>query len=281
MYSNKLAIAVKSHGRVLREFQDAVYVPFGSEYSILVKNLETVRALVSVSIDGVDVGDGTEFIVRPNSEVELERFIKNGNLNQGNRFKFIERTGSIEQNRGVKIEDGIIRVEFKFEKRVPKTIIHHDVHHTTHHYWHDWPTYRPLYTAHDTYRCGSGGYDHSLADIQCSSGLAQNATETFGATAAQVGNVLRSKGAPIPAVNEAGITVPGSLSSQSFYIGEDFPTEAESYVMVLRILGETDTGKRVEQAVTVKAKPKCVTCGRVNKSNAKFCQECGTALEIV
>ena len=58
MYNNKLAVAIKSAGKVLREFnKDEVYVPFGNEYSIFVKNMNSVRALVKVSIDGVDVGD--------------------------------------------------------------------------------------------------------------------------------------------------------------------------------------------------------------------------------
>jgi len=114
MYSNKLAIALKSAGKVLREFDDQVYVPFGSEYSILVKNLNSVRALVSVSVDGEDAGDGTQFVIHGNSEIELERFIKNGNFKKGNRFKFIERTDAVEDHRGIGIEDGLIRVEFQF-----------------------------------------------------------------------------------------------------------------------------------------------------------------------
>jgi tRNA(Ile2) C34 agmatinyltransferase TiaS len=46
--------------------------------------------------------------------------------------------------------------------------------------------------------------------------------------------------------------------------------------MVFKLLG----GEAVKEAVTVKAKPKCVTCGHTNKATAKFCNKCGTALEI-
>ena len=52
MYESKLAAAVKVKGRVLREFKDTVKIPFGSEYSILLKNLNTARALINVFIDG-------------------------------------------------------------------------------------------------------------------------------------------------------------------------------------------------------------------------------------
>ena len=95
MYNNKLAMAVKVNGKVLREFKEGdnfkSYIPFGSEYSIYIKNMNSVRALVSISIDGEDVADGDQYVVNANSTLEIERFMRNGNLNEGNRFKFIER----------------------------------------------------------------------------------------------------------------------------------------------------------------------------------------------
>ena len=81
--------------------------------------------------------------------------------------------------------------------------------------------------------------------------------------------------------NDAGITVPGSKSDQSFQSVRSFPTEATTHTIVLKLLGETEDNQRVRKAVTVKAKPKCVTCGRVNKATAKFCTECGTSLNIL
>jgi hypothetical protein len=106
MYSNKLAVAIKANGKVLREFEDSVYLPFGSEYSIFIKNKNSVRASVKIEIDGADVTEGVSLVVNPNDEIELERFIKNGNLRAGNRFKFIERSGAIERHRGIGVDDG-------------------------------------------------------------------------------------------------------------------------------------------------------------------------------
>jgi rRNA maturation endonuclease Nob1 len=56
--------------------------------------------------------------------------------------------------------------------------------------------------------------------------------------------------------------------------------ETEKHTIVLKLLGETPDNKPVSKPVTVKAKPKCTTCGKMNKAHAKFCVECGTALEI-
>lgn len=116
MFDNRFVVALKHNGKVLREFGDIVYLPFGEEYSIYLKNLNNRRAQVSVSIDSNDVGGGNVFIINANSEMEIKRYIKNGNLTAGNAFKFIERTPDIEEHRGIKIDDGILRVEFWYEQ---------------------------------------------------------------------------------------------------------------------------------------------------------------------
>ena len=116
MYAHKLAVAIKCNGKVLREDGDVVRLPFGSEYSILINNVSSQRAAVTVSIDGQNATEDVRLIIDGNSSTELTRFIKSGNLQSGNRFKFIERTTSIEQHRGVGITDGLVRVEFEFEQ---------------------------------------------------------------------------------------------------------------------------------------------------------------------
>ena len=312
MYNEKLAVAIKSAGKVLREFnKDSVYVPFGAEYSIFIKNLNSVRALVKVSIDGQNVDQSGEgFVINANSSLDLERFLKNGNLNQGNRFKFIERTGKIEQHRGIEVEDGLIRVEFQFEKPLPKVEfqdVHHYERHIYHrdwdHYWHRpyWP-YRPYWYGDVTYTSGGAAGGNLIGSTgagvgsvsgQASGGASYNASaDSVNLDASDVGDTIASltttshPGVPVSAnyrnvINEAGITVPGSKSDQQFVTVGSFPLEDATHVIVLKLLGETAQGKRVAKAVTVKTTQRCVTCGHVNKATAKFCTECGTGLEIV
>jgi hypothetical protein len=242
MYNQKLAIAIKSHGKVLREHQDTVYLPFGSEYSILIKNLNSVKALVKVEIDGTDVGGGEQFIVNGNSEVELERFIVNGTLDQGNRFKFIERTENIENNRGIKVDDGLIRVSFQYEQMYDVQKILREVeehHHHHHHYdWHQYPPYNP-YSPY--YTCGgpvpaSTGKNtirsRSLGEVQCNANISGTAHNS---------NLVAQN------TNDAGITVPGSVSNQQFTIGKSFVVESTEHVMILHLRGELDFGKKIEQ----------------------------------
>lgn len=307
MYNEKLAVAIKSAGKVLREFKDQVYVPFGAEYSIFIKNLNAVRTVVKVSIDGQNIDESGEgFVIGANSSLDLERFLKNRNMNEGNRFKFIERTGRIEQHRGIQVEDGLVRVEFQFEKLLPKV---EDVHHYQRHIYHDYPGYWDDYYPRWPYRrnCWGGSISNTAGLVggnrlgsagsasgrgsslgasadsmnvsANSSGVVSGAAESVTLTSAQVGAPVSAN--YVNVVNENGITVPGSKSNQQFVTVNSFLLEDASHVIVLRLFGETAQGKKVRQAVTVKTTQKCPTCGHVNKATTKFCAECGTALEIV
>lgn len=313
MYNEKLAVAIKSNGKVLRENKDQVYLPFGQEYAIYIKNLNTVRAVVNIFIDGDDVTGGG-LVINANDSVNLERYIRNGNLKEGNKFKFIERSSSIEQHRGVKAEDGLIRVEYQFEKPQPqfdwdkfkKQIddlqkeadkIKPDVKPWTP--YSPWDPYKPFHPYKPYWHDNSGGISWDTGDntYYCTADVSRCATFTNSTatttTSTPSANFVASgsvQGYTYPifipttqavtSPNENGITVPGALSNQEFVIVTVGELEATKHVIVLKLLGEV-AGKTVEVPVTVKVKPKCVTCGRQNKATAKFCTNCGTSLRIV
>lgn len=268
MYQNKMVVALKVNGKILREFKDTVYVPFGAEYSILIKNLNSVRAAVDISIDGTDATEDVSLIVDANSELELSRYIKNGNLNSGNRFKFIERTSGIEQHRGIGIEDGIIRISFQYERVFTPTWISPG--------W-NINQYGPMYINNS----------YGLNDVTChvaNTNAAQFSANSVSGCRVDGDDIVRVRSSSVLRAtdqNETGITVPGSVSNQQFKQTSGFLRETEEHVMILKLLGETEQGKPVTQAVTVKSKPTCTTCGKVNKATAKFCSECGTSLQIV
>ena len=262
MYNQKLVASIKSKGKVLREFKDTVYIPFASEYSILLKNLNTTRAVVSVFIDGENAVPGG-LVIDPGRTVDLERWIKNGNLSEGNKFKFIERTGAIEDGpRGIKLEDGLIRVEYQFEQ--PRPVI------------------QPLWDATKIYGnvYASGGITRGISGS--TGDWAGPASATYSSVTAS-GATLNSVNVSAQAAsfqNEVGITVPGSKSEQKFVTAHVGILDSTVHNIVLRLVGDLGDNKPVTKPVTVAHKPKCVTCGKQNKAHAKFCTECGTALEI-
>jgi hypothetical protein len=281
MYGNKIAAAIKVNGKVLREFKDTVYVPFGSEYTILIKNLHTQRAVINIYIDGDNVVPGG-LVLNAGQEVDLERSIKNGNLNEGNKFKFIERTGAVEEHRGVKLEDGLIRIEHQFEQAYRPPLFVSNTDHWNKRYGNttgDWIV--PQGTVSSTsYNVGGVLRGVDISKGEQVKAMATTAINNYCADNGLLNTTEYHEGSATMDWNDVGITVPGSKSEQKFQTVHMGVMEAEKYNMVIRVLGETPGNKAVTKPVTVKHKPKCVTCGKQNKAHAKFCVECGTALEI-
>lgn len=277
MYNNKLAAAIKVNGKVLREFKDTAYIPFGSEYTILIKNLNTVRVMVRVDIDGTDATGGSSLVIGPNQETELKRFVKDGNLSCGNSFKFIERSAHVENTRGVGIQDGLIRIEYQFELPVIET-------------WYkpvNWSTPRDRYGM-DPYPMINSPLRGVTTDVYgarsigtLQSQLLNVSGSTVASNSFNASEAAYACSASAPVKSAVGITVPGSVSDQQFQRASSFAVETTKHVMVINLLGETESGAQVTQPVTVRSKPKCVTCGVQNKAKAKFCSACGTALTIV
>ena len=250
MYNQKLVASIKSKGKILREFKDTVYIPFASEYSILLKNLHTQRAVVNVYLDGENVVPGG-LVIDPGRSIDLERWIKNGNLSEGNKFKFIERTQAIEDGpRGIKLEDGLVRIEYQFE--IPRPVLN-----------------IPTWTSSTLTRGISGSTGDWASPMGATYSTTNASLNSFNVTASAASFQ-----------NETGITVPGSKSTQSFQHVTVGTLESTVHNIVLKLVGDLGDNKPVTKPVTVKAKPKCVTCGKQNKAHAKFCSECGTALEI-
>lgn len=288
MHKKNLVAAIKVDGRVLRESSDRVELPFGSEYTILLKNLDTVRQQVKIEIDGKKAVDW--IVLDPGQNVNLERFLNDGNLQKGNKFKFIERTAAVEQHRGIEAEDGLIRIEFKRERKIQLT---DDSHKVIHHHHYDY--YHPYQRTF--YNTGSGliggGFNSSTSgsltrsasskgpsgsSLQGAQNMQQAATLNFCSSDAGAEPIVAMAAMSAPQ-NEAGITVAGSLSDQKFHTVSDFTCEA-SEVIVLHLVGKINE-KPVKVVKTTNIKTACPTCGRKNKSNSKFCSGCGTGLETV
>ena len=301
MYNQKLVASIKSKGKILREFKDTVYIPFASEYSILLKNLNTVRAVVNVFIDGENAVPGG-LVIDPGRSVDLERWIKNGNLSEGNKFKFIERTAKIEEGpRGIKEEDGLIRVEYQFELPRPVINVNQII-------GNSFPQYPPGVRSSeyrgvvDKFSAGnpatwiqSSGATYSQVNVngalrgvdwskngEVTAQAASTAVDKYCADNGLLNTTELHDGMATMdwCANETGITVPGSKSEQKFQTTTIGALDPTVHNIVLRIVGDLGHNKPVDKPVTVKHKPKCVTCGKQNKAHAKFCVECGTALEI-
>lgn len=119
MFKDNFVLAIKtSGGEVLRESGGSVYLPFDSEYKIFLKNSNFRRVAVKVRIDGTEVTNGS-IILNAFQDVDLERFIVDGNLEAGKKFKFVSISDPAVQD-PTNSKNGIVEVEFRLEKDVSK-----------------------------------------------------------------------------------------------------------------------------------------------------------------
>lgn len=243
MYKNNFVVVVKCNGSILREKDGGkVYLPFGSEYSILLKNKDARRALVEIEVDGKNVLGGRKLIMSGNETQEIKGFMRD--MSKTNKFKFIKKTREIQKHRGDRIDDGLVRVTYQFEEP-PKPIV-----------------------ANFYYRSPSiGGYW---------SDRTYYGTDLIGSSYCSTGETKFSNNAT-PNVDE-GITVKGGEVNQSYTQGHIGSLSSEIGTIVLHLLGLNTFSVEVSKPLTVTSKLFCETCGRKTKSNNKFCPNCGTYL---
>lgn len=261
VFNQNLVAVIKSKGKILRETgnnNDTVYIPFGSEYSILLKNLNTVKALVNVEVDGREAISG--LIVHPNSDVELERFFE-GDMKKGHKFKFIEKTDDIKEHRGDKPEDGIVRITYQFEAQFCNFQFNQ---------WTYFDNSDKVWPRPDGFNGTSGGPEYY--------GGSTLRSNTFGDSISNYSCNVESNVESFNNMNDEGITVEGNYSEQSFVHGSIGTLEGKEHCINIQLKGHFSQKEKVKKPLTTKMKMSCNYCGKRNFSKNKFCPNCGAAL---
>jgi hypothetical protein len=260
MYHNNFVSVIKSKGKVLREDGNGIVrLPFGSEYTILLKNKDSRKAVVNVEIDDESVAGA--IIVPANKTVELKGSLND--LKVRNKFKFIQKTKEIQDYRGDRLGDGLVRVEYKFEKKVAEPV----------------RCYTPPVTIWPN-RCKTKRSD-SVWPHTYDSPSTGDCTYTYSNSAGiPRGTLTMSNSVECSALpkSDEGITVKGSKTRQDFVYGYTNELESQSSVIILHLRGLTKQRTKVKRAITVKTKLRCPTCGRRSKSSMQYCGNCGTYL---
>ena len=278
MYKEKFVATIKTGGRILRENNpmmmlprnkgSIIQLPFGSEYSILLKNLNTKKAKVNITIDGEDVLDGCSLLLDPKETLELKGFMSENIVK--NRFRFIEKTKQISDYRGDRIDDGIIDITFSFEEPINQsTVLLRKLMETgkDDNWRNSHPTTAPMFMA-DTCDCKDRGF---VDTIQIATNLL-NSSDASQHYANQ--DCLYSYCVPD---NDEGITVKGSQMHEEYNNGFIGKT-GKQHNIVLCLVGKDSKNMIIQKPITTKTKFICETCGTRNRSNKKFCGECGTCL---
>jgi len=260
MYSEKLVACIKIDGKVIRENGDTVYLPYGSDYSIYLRNLHTEKCKISITIDDEDVLNNSSIILDAKENVNLKGFLNDNDVK--NSFRFIEKTEQISNHRGDKPEDGLIVITYQFVQKIEFPV--KDIHH--HHYYRQ--PYEKTIHPHQPYQpqpfwySSVGDYtvfDNSLSSITTSCSLEMPVSNQS-------------------MLNESGITVKGKEVEQSFDQIEDKFNWGDEKNLHIYLKGDVNN-RKIKTTRTIKQKIECQTCGTKSKSNAKFCRSCGTFIK--
>ncbi len=312
-------VSILQNNQTITEQGGKVTLPFGSEYEIRLRNKTRKRAVVDAYIDGEIAAKG--IVVNANDSIDLERYVKNTGhaLLKGARFKFVPLGDSRVEDKG-EPENGILEVRWYPEKEpkpyTPPSVIEiHDHCHGGYHYCNCWRCHPPLFTlghtgnTPDVFVSGGGAQskgsslgvniNNTSADIS-----ADNVTLTSGVESVSfshdgsaanlcidggVANVLGAQlKANIAKVDEAGATVEGSESHQSFsttYIDVDRnnPTILTLHLVGIHIPEPVEPEIRLIRECDDKPLPPkkgklaayCSTCGRKRRTDEKFCPSDG------
>jgi hypothetical protein len=281
VYCAQMVAVLKVNGKVMREVRqngtDTIFLPFGSEYEIHFSNMSPYRAAVKVEVDGQDALAGRQLVLDANSESSLKGIMGPDGRVAKNRFKIIKMTDRIEEHRGAGARDGLIRIEYQFEKPYtppPLPPVYPSE-------WDVWPTKGRRFTK-GILRSGPSGQSMNSGEpeIRTSGFLYQSQNCSMGGDigCADTQSFSFNKNADSYQNSDKGITVAGSIVNQNFgttYLRDLFP---EKHVVVFELRGKTSDNEEIRTARTTKTKVNCNTCGRHNKSGAKYCTECGTCL---
>jgi hypothetical protein len=259
-HHNDFILALKYQGKVLRESNGKVFLPFNSEYSLLLKNNRSYRAMAQVFIDGMDVSDGREFVIDPHSNMEIERFLLDGNFDKGNKFKFVksDHKDVVDPSSS---DNGIVKVIFWEEQSVSKVeYVPYYPYYPSQYQYYTYPQfhYPPLYDTHTTIRSNS-----------MSNSVGGGGTESSSFTHSST-SVCTHYG------EETGATIEGDESSQHFNtvwtMDKNYSTET---VLQLQIVP-------TQKPVTVQGtrRSHCPKCNYKIKNSwtVHFCPHCGTRL---
>jgi hypothetical protein len=267
MYKNNLVAVIKANGQILRERGgNSVYLPFGAEYSILIKNKDARRALVNIEVDGKKVfTSGRKLILDGNAQTEIKGWMRS--MRKTNRFKFIQKTKQIQKHRGDRIDDGLVRVTYQFEKHYDEPVIT---------WTSDWRSFVPDSDWNDSIRYGSStgspNFNDSSTTISCYN-VSHASSSDFS-----VNQNIKSKTKSFAPNLDEGITVKGEHITNQYRYGTIGALESRKHTIVLQLKGQTARKKRIVRPLTVKASLKCDVCGRSAKSSSKYCSRCGNYL---
>jgi hypothetical protein len=277
MFNQKLVCSIRVDGKIMREHGDTIYLPFGSDFSIFLKNLNTVKAQVSIKIDGDDILDGNNLIIDPGKSLDLERWLVGG-MKTGPTLRFIEKSDEIAESKEETGMDGIVEVSYQFEKVWP-TLQFYDYPTTL------YRTYTPPnvyggFTNMSNFKVGGSVGSTLDGSVTTSASVGANVANQALYSSEVTSEVYDSGEVYCSAsiLNEEGMTVKGEEVNQKFEYAHIGTLDGVKHVMCFQLKGDVNNEK-VATAITVKSKVNCSKCNKSQSTKNRFCVQCGNNMK--
>lgn len=260
MYKDKFVLSIIHDGRPVKEtggsYNRQVAIPFGSEYKIRLKNKNDRSCTARVTIDGVLASNMGDVIVNAGGTIDLERFITTS-LKNGKRFKFVS-VDHPNVDDPTKSENGIIRVEFRLAKKYDDLRIRPGF---------DIPySYCPPFKE-DNWGMKDSGWRYFSDPNNSTCGDFGNVTYTASKSKSSGDTVMSC----CSYFNDAGATIEGSKSNQSFQYSNLDVEFRPSTILELKLVG-------LKTRPVNRNMKYCSQCGRRVKQRDKYCSACGNRL---
>lgn len=96
-------------------------LPFNSEYSISLKSGQYFKGAIDVFLDGTSILGGNKMLIEPNKEYDIDRFCIDGDLEKGNKLKFVSvEHGDVQDPTSEK--NGGLEIRCYMERRKTKCV---------------------------------------------------------------------------------------------------------------------------------------------------------------
>lgn len=264
MFSQDFVLSVLQDGKICKEENGVVKIPFGSNYVIRLRNKHRLKCATDVYVDGEKVNEVGQIVVHGNDYIDIEGFLRGGNKNT--KFQFVELAdGRVKQPN--ETQNGLIEVKFYLQKET-------EVQKIVEHYY-DY-TYRPIWIYRDDYIkpwypyggpcwCNSHTIGSNIGGggTSTSAGITTNNSNNECYCSAE--SKIDSSGLLGDLKSSNGATIEGNNFEQNFN-SIHFDLKQEPITLRLQLVGyEADLRK-------------CLYCHSKVKIGDKFCSKCGTKL---
>ncbi len=125
MFKNNVVISIKVGQNFLPDNESIVQMPFGTEYSVLIKNLNNKPVNIKMFIDGKLNGIEKGFLVKEKESITINSFLDPSfrSLNNTcNALKFVNKSPELNSRRVENIEDSLLRFEVEMLEEIPNSL---------------------------------------------------------------------------------------------------------------------------------------------------------------